>query len=107
MKSLFLGSALAQLQQHPVRQEVVDAIKAKTTKWKPREVHENHFRHISVEQMQHTLGSLEEDGKLRTDHKSGILNQLSSLFGLSAESLEPFLQADDGKNPHIPDNVVL
>ena len=33
---------------HPVRQELIDEIKAKTTKWKPREVKDNHFGNMSA-----------------------------------------------------------
>lgn len=64
--------------------------------------------------MHHTLGSLEQAGDINRNPqkkaKYSILNQMTSLFGISAESLGPFLQADDDedeKNPHIPDNVVL
>ena len=59
-KTLFVTSVYAQMQQHPVRQEIVDDIKARTTKWKPREVLQNHFIHTPVAQMHHTLGSLEQ-----------------------------------------------
>ena len=52
--------------KHPVRQEIVDEIKAKATTWTPREVHENHLHEIPVEQLKSKLGYLgvEESGNL-------------------------------------------
>ena len=35
---LLLDSSFASLIEHPVRQEIVDEIKSKTTKWRPREI---------------------------------------------------------------------
>jgi hypothetical protein len=58
-KTLLIGSAYAHMSQHPVRQDIVDEIKAKTTKWKPREVTQNHFSNVPLKQMLNTLGSLE------------------------------------------------
>ena len=46
---------------HPVRQEIVDDIKLKTTSWKPREVHENHLRHVPQDQLGSLMGSLGND----------------------------------------------
>lgn len=41
---------------HPVRQEIVDEIKLKATSWKPKEVNENHLRHIDVSKSMGHLG---------------------------------------------------
>ena len=64
MKNLLIGSAYAHLNHHPVRQEIVDDIKAMTTKWKPREVSQNHFSQFPLKKMRNTLGSLEQGGNL-------------------------------------------
>lgn len=45
---MFIGGAYAHLNQHPVRQEIVDEIKSLTNKWKPREVSQNHFSEIPL-----------------------------------------------------------
>jgi hypothetical protein len=37
--------------KHPIRQEMVDSIKAKTSAWKPREVEQNHFRAIPLDRL--------------------------------------------------------
>jgi len=47
------------LEQHPVRQEIVDQIKAKTVKWVPQEVEHNHFSKMPKDEIMHTLGSLD------------------------------------------------
>ena len=60
--SLLLSSSYASehtLKRHPVRQEIVDEILKKTTNWRPRQVHENHFTKVPAKQMHHTLGSLD------------------------------------------------
>jgi len=40
------SGAIADVKQHPVRQEMVESIKEKTQSWTPREVHENHLSKI-------------------------------------------------------------
>ena len=60
--SLLWSSSLAKehtLKRHPVRQEIVDEILAKTTSWKPRQVSENHFSQVPTKKIHHTLGSLD------------------------------------------------
>ena len=44
--------------RHPVRSELIEEIKQKTTKWTPKEVHENVLRDASPEQIQNKMGSL-------------------------------------------------
>ena len=44
--------------KHPVRQEIVDEIKAGTNAWWPREIHENHLRHVPVEKIPGKTGNL-------------------------------------------------
>jgi hypothetical protein len=59
--ALLISSAYAASQtvkQHPVRHEIVEEIKLKATSWKPREVDQNHLRHIPVENIHLMTGSL-------------------------------------------------
>ena len=54
MKSAILTlacGAMAEDMKHPVRQEIVDEIKLKATSWKPREVEDNHLRHVPIEKV--------------------------------------------------------
>lgn len=39
----------ALLDKHPVRQELIDEIKAKTTSWIPSELHENSLKDIPID----------------------------------------------------------
>ena len=45
-------------QKHPIREEIVDAIKLKATSWKPKEVSENHLRHRTVDSIKNSMGHL-------------------------------------------------
>ena len=46
---------------HPVRQELVDEIKAKTKTWKPREIKDNHFRGKTAKEIRDgTIGNLDQ-----------------------------------------------
>jgi C1A family cysteine protease len=47
--------------KHPIRQELVDSIKAKTKSWKPREIKENHFRDVPLDRLQRKFGLLGTD----------------------------------------------
>lgn len=66
------------LKHHPVREELVQEIKAKTSKWTPMEVKENHFRNVPAGEIQNTLGSLDaSNGKLTKfdkDEKKELTN---------------------------------
>ena len=53
-----LAQAKGSVEKHPIREEIVDEIKAKTTSWKPKEVSENHMRHRSVDSIKHSMGHL-------------------------------------------------
>ena len=46
-----LSVVMAKEVQHPVREEIVDEIKLKATSWKPKEVHENHLRHVPADKI--------------------------------------------------------
>lgn len=44
--------------KHPVRQDIVEEIKAKATTWKPMEVHENLLSLVPADDIQSKLGFL-------------------------------------------------
>jgi len=50
-------AAVATANNHPVTQDVVDAIRAKATTWEPMEVHENPLSKLSTEQVFGLLGA--------------------------------------------------
>ena len=50
-------AAMAAEQQHPIREEVVEQVKMRTTSWKPKEVNDNHLRHKSVESIKNGMGN--------------------------------------------------
>ena len=39
------------LKQHPVREEIVNEIKAKATRWTPKELEENYFKDVPVHRL--------------------------------------------------------
>ena len=41
-----------------MREEIVDEIKLKATSWKPKEVHENHLRHVPAHSIKNRFGHL-------------------------------------------------
>ena len=45
-------------EKHPVREEIVEEIKLKTTSWTPKAVDDNHMRHQSVESLKHSMGNM-------------------------------------------------
>lgn len=53
---LLISSVVSKL--HPVRQELIEEIKAKTNSWIPQELHENHLVSVPVELLQQKLGYL-------------------------------------------------
>jgi hypothetical protein len=42
--------------EHPIRQDLIDSIKAKTSMWEPLEIHENPFASLSADEMRGRLG---------------------------------------------------
>ena len=66
------------LQYHPVREELVQEIKAKTSKWTPMEVEENHFRHVPVGEIQNTLGSLDASNGMLTKFDKSEKKELTN-----------------------------
>ena len=54
-----LFGAQAEGRLHPIRQSLVDEIKAKTTKWRPTEVAENHFRNVPVDTLYNSFGAMD------------------------------------------------
>ena len=78
------------LKQHPVREEIVDEIKQQTSSWTPKEVGDNHLRHVPVEQI-HMLGgnkgmdhaSVFEYAATAAKEATGMLSTMLDFFGLS------------------------
>ncbi len=55
------GNAPHTLKQHPVREEIVNEIKAKATRWTPKELEENYFRDVPIHRLQSKLGFIGYD----------------------------------------------
>ena len=67
--------------KHPVREEMVEAIKAKKTSWKPKEVHENHLRLRSVESIKNSMGHLgTSPAPLGAEMMQGIAHSALDIF---------------------------
>ena len=86
--------------QHPVRDEIVEEIKLKATSWKPKEVHENHLRHVPADKIKGRFGQLgttpfskgvETMTKI-TKGAMGMFDQMTSALGLKGSALEHHLQ---------------
>jgi len=60
--------------KHPVREELVEEIKLKTTSWTPRAVEDNHMRHKSVESLYHSMGHL---GTQRTSKSTELFREVT------------------------------
>lgn len=85
--SLLAAIAYAE-KAHPVRQEVVDQVRLRTSSWQPRAVHENHLRHYAVDKL--PLGNLGTDDYSTSPLEVGIkainftkekFDQLTNLVG--------------------------
>ena len=74
--------------QHPVREEIVEQIKLKTTKWKPMEMHENSFRDHSAESLHKRLGAL--DSAYRDTTPDFLQQALDVLKGFTRPVLDLF-----------------
>lgn len=60
-EQIFEPETAADMDAHPVRQEIVDEVKRKTKKWTPREINDNHFKNKTAREIRDgTLGSLDE-----------------------------------------------
>jgi len=57
---LLASTASAREMQHPVRQEIVEEIKRKTSKWEPMEVADNHFARYAKEEIHSQANSIGE-----------------------------------------------
>jgi hypothetical protein len=59
----------------------VDEIKAKTKKWIPREVHENHFKDMTAQQIRDgTIGNLDQGMPSMTSSKADIFDVLGMKY---------------------------
>jgi hypothetical protein len=48
------------IDEHPVRQEIIDQVKERTKKWTPREIKDNHFKDKTAREIRDgTLGGLD------------------------------------------------
>lgn len=89
--------------KHPVREEIVDAIKLKATSWKPKEVNENHLRHRTVDSIKNSMGHLGTTPtpfgadmlKGITDSAYGVFKSMTSVMGLKEQAHKLKQSADD------------
>ena len=95
-----LSIVAASDKKHPVREEIVEEIKLKATSWKPKEVHENHLRHVPADKIHGRFGQLgttpfskgaEAMAKI-TKGAVSMFDQITSAMGLKAGAFEHHLQ---------------
>jgi len=81
------GSAESTSKLHPVREEIVDEIKKLATSWTPREVSDNHLRHVPVNNIQMQMGSLglTQFGEV-TKKAEGFFDYIADTFGFKMAS---------------------
>ena len=86
--------------KHPVREDIVEEIKLKATSWKPREVNENHLRHVPADKIHGRFGHLgttpfSKGAEAMTKITKGAMSmfdQITSAMGLKAGAFEHHLQ---------------
>jgi len=112
-----LSVTLASDMKHPVREEIVQDIKLKATSWKPKEVHENHLRHVPADKIQGRFGQLgntpfSKGAEVMTNISKGaksVFDQITAAMGLKAGAFEHHLQKassdakEEEKEEDIPD----
>ena len=69
-----------------MRKDLVDEIKEKTTKWKPREAHHNSLREIPAEHLHSRLGTLD---KMHATSPN-VLTEVLSYIGKVADPILAF-----------------
>lgn len=83
--------------KHPIRQELVDSIKAKTKSWKPREVGQNHFRDLPLDRLQKKFGLMGTDAFTKEmnavkesarNMTSQAMSWMTSLFGVKSQTAD-------------------
>lgn len=87
---LCLGAVVAAKRPHPVRQEIVDAIRERTDRWQPREVAENHLAEVPVEMLEKKLGYL---GNQEGMASKGI-SWMNALYHMVSPKYEGLLAQD-------------
>lgn len=108
-EQVFETTTAADLDAHPVRQELVDEVKRKTKKWVPREVKHNHFRNKTAREIRDgTLGSLDEAipkmspaskdpfdflGEKYVKSQQGLFGTFQSLYQTTLGSISSTLQS--------------
>ena len=81
---------------HPVRQELVDEIKQKTTKWTPKEAHRNPLKDIPAHQLKSRLGTLDKTKSSQPDFIGDMISYLGKIADPFLSYLErPVLRADN------------
>ena len=94
---LLITFTLAEEQKHPVRDEIVNEIKRKTTSWKPKAVENNHLRHRSPDSIKRSLGHLGVSPSIvPTDFLKSMATSATDLFKKVASSFG----IDSIKNEH-------
>lgn len=79
-------AAILDTGKHPVRQEIVDQIKARTDSWTPQEVDDNHLKEVPAHKLQSKLGFIGYDSAAQFSQRGdnilgkilGELNKASS-----------------------------
>ena len=102
-----ISLALADGKLHPVRKEIVEEIKLKATSWKPKEVHENHLRHVPADKMHLRFGHLgstpfSKGAEVMTKITKGaisVFDQVTSAMGLKGSVFEHKLREETDANP--------
>ena len=99
--------ALADGKKHPVREDIVEEIKLKATSWKPKEVHENHLRHVPADKMHLRFGHLgntpfSKGAEVMTKITKGavsVFDQVTSAMGLKGSIFEHKLRQASDADP--------
>ena len=99
-----ISLAMASVKQHPVREDLVEEIKLKATSWKPKEVSDNHLRHVPADKVHLRFGHLgntpfSKGAEVMTKITKGaisVFDQVTSAMGLKGSVFEhKLLEASD------------
>lgn len=108
MKFVLALVVAASARKHPVRQEIVDDIRAKTASWQPMEVHENKLRHTDADKIHLRMGALDFDRverKTLAEKAVDSFGFLGNLIGHSVDALKGWTDwdvPDDGEDTQEP-----
>ena len=79
MKAAFLATSVVAM-KHPVREEVVAEVLAKTKSWTPMPVEQNKFRHSSPKQLKASLGAMDFQYNREKAESKGYFADLAAKF---------------------------